>query len=669
MSVRISRLSDIFPSSPTEVTNPVATFQQLQQLLEQSLRDLPTDSSERGSAQERELIQALQRLSGRLHHILDDSTDSGYSGEMKPSGPSPKTLTPATIPLTQGPIHLLTSCDGVILMANDLAVEVLGVDVLSLGTVSLAEWIPYDEWRLIRQHIKSAQPPQDSVTWVVNLGPPGVAVKRMTCTVIPMVDQSQKVTAWHWDLRSHHDPVPSHSFASLIGGLETDLLKGQCLNDCLKYVCEGLVQTFGYPFVWIATVQDSQPIQLRAQASASDLDWDVQGSLWWDSISRQEMLAQACVASEGSLISCKTPYTGEFAWFPSGFHLQEAYSLPLSQGNLSGLLVVCSKASNRFNSAVRGWLEGLGHLIEDLLGRGIEMEQFRLHSAVIGSVQEAVCVTDPHGRVEWVNQAYSKLLGVTSYQLVGKPFRTFPHAQLHGIWSDIDPAITEIGCVKTEVMEKGRHGESLVLDQVLTPIVDAQGKITHFVIVLHDVTARAVAVMQMKHQAYHDALTDLPNRVMFEDRLQLALAQSRRDGTLVALLFLDLDNFKSINDQHGHQIGDRLLRVVAKRLVTCVRTTDTVSRLSGDEFTIILQGFDRIQDIRQVAQKIVDCLIAPIPLGGQNIPIQTSIGIAVSPKDSTDPNSLLAIADRAMYRAKHFGGQRWYFATSEWNME
>jgi diguanylate cyclase (GGDEF)-like protein len=173
----------------------------------------------------------------------------------------------------------------------------------------------------------------------------------------------------------------------------------------------------------------------------------------------------------------------------------------------------------------------------------------------------------------------------------------------------------------------------------------------------------------MKHQAYHDVLTDLPNRIMFEDRLQQALAQARRDGTLLALMFLDLDNFKCINDQYGHQMGDRLLRVVAKRLVTCVRTTDTVSRLSGDEFTIILQGLDRIQDIRQVAQKIVDCLTPPISLGEQDIPVQTSIGIAVSPKDSTDPQRLLAIADRAMYQAKDFGGQRWYFATSEWNIE
>ncbi len=671
MAFQISHPSGSLRVPRTEATGPVTTFHQLQQILEQSLRDLHAESRDLESAPDQELSQALQRLSGQLQHILAESTDVNLSLEpLSPDSSAPVLgSTSNSVPLSGGPIHLMTSCDGAVLMANDAAVDALGLDLANIGTMALTEWIPYEEWRLIRQQLKTGELPQESVTWVVNMELPGVGLKKMRCSGTPMLDQSGNVTAWHWDLRQHLDSVPSHPFAQLVQGLETDLLNGQCLDDCLKRICEGLVQTFGYPFVWIATVRDSQRIQLRAQALASDLDWDAQGPLWWVSISRQETLAQACVASEGSLVSCETPHTGEFAWFPSGFHLEEAYLLPLRQGDLSGLLVVCSKMPKGFDPSIREWLEGLGHLIKGLMARGMEMEQLRLHSAVMGSVHDAVCVTDPHGRVEWVNQAYTTLLSVSPGQVLGAPLRSFPHAQLQQAWSNLDSTATEIGCVKTEVMEKGSHGESLVLDQVLTPLVDAEGKITHFVVILHDVTARAVAEIQMKHQAYHDALTDLPNRIMFEDRLQLALAQARRDGTLVALLFLDLDNFKSINDQHGHPMGDRLLRVVAKRLVAIVRTTDTVSRLSGDEFTIILQGLDRIQDIRQVARKIVDCLAAPIHLGGQDIPVQTSIGIAVSPTDSTDPHRLLAMADQAMYRAKDFGGQRWYFATPEWNME
>jgi diguanylate cyclase (GGDEF)-like protein/PAS domain S-box-containing protein len=649
----------------------VATFQQLQQLLEQSLRDLHADSSDLESAQEQELSQALQRLTGRLHHVLAESTDSDRSDELAVSAfsPSSSVSAPSAVPFSQGPIHLMTSGEGVILMANDAAVDVLNMDVASIGTVSLAEWIPYEEWRLIRQQLKTVELPKGSVTWVVSMVLSGASLQKVNCSVAPMLDQSRKVTTWHWELRKHSDSPRSDPFNTLVQGLESELLNGQSLDCCLQRMCDGLVQTFGYPFVWMATVRNGQRIQLRAQAVTPDLDWDAQGPLWWASVSRQDELAQACVASEGSLVSRDSLHTGEFSWFPSSFHLQEAYCLPMRQGDLSGLLVVCSTMTKAFDPSVQGWLEALGRQIESVMARGMEMEQLRLHSAVIGSVHDAVCVTDLQGRLEWVNQAFSKVLGVTPCQVLGSPLRSFPHAQLQEAWPMLASTASGMSCVKTEVMEKGSNGESLVLEQVLTPLVDAQGKTTHFIVILHDVTARVVSEMQMKHQAYHDVLTDLPNRIMFEDRLQQALAQARRDGTLLALLFLDLDNFKCINDQYGHQMGDRLLRVVAKRLVTCVRTTDTVSRLSGDEFTIILQGLDRIQDIRQVAQKIVDCLTPPISLGGQDIPVQTSIGIAVSPKDSTDPQRLLAIADRAMYQAKNFGGQRWYFATPEWNIE
>jgi diguanylate cyclase (GGDEF)-like protein/PAS domain S-box-containing protein len=646
----------------------MAMFDQFQQLLEQSLRDLHAESNNRESAQEQELSQALQRLTGRLNGILAESTDCDLSDELVLPRSSP--VVSASEALAQNPLHLMTSCDGMLLMANDAVLEVLGLDVRRIGSMSIAERIVSEDWRWIRQELKAVQPPQGSVSWVVTMNLAGVSLQKMICSVTPMLDQSRKVMAWHWELRQPDDSPRFHPFGTFVQGFEAQLVNGHPLDSCLKKICDGFVQTFGYPFVWIATVQDGQPIKLQAQAVTPDLDWGIHGPSWWESISRQEMLAQACVASEGSLVSCDSPYTGEFAWFPTAFQLQEAYCVPLAgQGGFSGLLVVCSRIPKAFDPSIREWLEALGGEMEHVMDRGMEMEQLRLHSAVIGSVQHAVCVTNPHGRVEWVNQAYTTLLGVMPHQVLGTPLRSFPHAQLQKSWPTPESASMKTGCVKTEVMEKGKDGVSLVFEQVLTPLVDAQGRTTHFVVILHDVTARTVAAMQMKHQAYHDALTDLPNRVMFEDRLQLAIAQARRDGTMLAVLFLDLDNFKSINDQHGHQTGDRLLRVVAKRLVTCVRTTDTVSRLSGDEFTIVVQGVDRIQDIRQVAQKIVDCLTSPIHIGGKAIPVQMSIGIAVYPKDSIDPRRLVAIADQAMYRAKDYGGRRWYFATPEWNIE
>ncbi len=669
MAFQILSPTDKLFTPHSKVTRPVATFQQLQQLLQQSLQDLHVESGRLESVDERELSQALQRLSGRLNAILSEATDSRFSSERVVSNSSLPVSTPTASFPTQGSIHLMTTRDGVVLMANDAAVDMLGFDLTNIGTMSLAEWISYEEWRLIREQLNAVHQLQESMSWVLNMRLSGGGLEKMKCIVTPLLDQSRNVTTWHWELRPHRDSSSTYPFVKLVQGLETELLHGESLDSCLQRICDAFVETFGNPFVWIATVRHGQRIQLRAHAVTSDLDWDAQGPLWWSSISRQEVLAQACVACEGSLNSSETSHTGEFGWFPSGFHLEESYCVPFNiQEDLSGLMVVCSRKTKEFDVSVRGWLETLAHQVQRVIARGMEMEQFRLHSAALGSVHDAVCVTDPHGYVEWVNQAFTTLLGMTPRQVLGVNLRSFPHSQLQEIGSFDSPS-TSLGCVKTEIMEKGSNGESLVLEQVLTPLVNTQGKITHFVILLHDVTARAVAEMQIKHQVYHDALTDLPNRVMFEDHLLMGLAQARRDGNLLALFFLDLDNFKSINDQHGHQMGDRLLRVIAKRLVTCVRTTDTVSRLSGDEFTVILQGLDRIQDIRQVAQKILACLIAPIRLSGQDIPVQTSIGIAVSPNDSTDPYRLLAIADQAMYRAKDIGGQCWFFATPEWNTD
>ncbi|MDH3769559.1 MAG: PAS domain-containing protein, partial [Nitrospirota bacterium] len=440
MSGRISGLTGSLPAPLTEVTRPVATFQHLQQLLEQSLRDLHAESGDLESAQEQELSEALQRLTGRLHHILAESTDSDRSDELAVSAfsPSSSVSAPSSVPFSQSPIHLMTSGEGVILMANDAAVDALNMDVANIGTVSLAEWIPYEEWRLIRQELKTVEPAKGSVTWVVSMDLSGASLQKMICSVAPMLDQSRKVTAWHWELRKHIDSAPSHPFATLVQGFETELLNGQSLDYCLKRMCDGLVQTFGYPFVWMATVRNGQRIQLRAQAVTPDLDWDAQGPPWWASISRQDELTQACVASEGSLVSRDTPHTGEFAWFPSAFHLQEAYCLPLGHGDLSGLLVVCSTMTKAFDLSVRGWLKALGHQIESVMARGMEMEQLRLHSAVIGSVHDAVCVTDPHGRLEWVNQAFSKVLGVTPCQVLGSPLRSFPHAQLQEAWPTLE---------------------------------------------------------------------------------------------------------------------------------------------------------------------------------------------------------------------------------------
>lgn len=187
----------------------------------------------------------------------------------------------------------------------------------------------------------------------------------------------------------------------------------------------------------------------------------------------------------------------------------------------------------------------------------------------------------------------------------------------------------------------------------------------HMTITLSLAMVRKETEARILHMALHDPLTDLPNRTLFYDRLKQTLAQAKRHGRGVGVLFVDLDHFKAINDSLGHETGDALLKIVADRLGRCVRSSDTIARLSGDEFTLVLQDLNREQDAGHVAQKILEAVCQPAPVGNQQIPITASVGIALYPSDATDPDALIAQADRAMYRAKEKGGNCWQFVSED----
>ena len=191
----------------------------------------------------------------------------------------------------------------------------------------------------------------------------------------------------------------------------------------------------------------------------------------------------------------------------------------------------------------------------------------------------------------------------------------------------------------------------------------------HVSIILSLAAVRKETAARIFHLTHHDSLTDLPNRILFTDRLKQALARAKRYGRGVGVLFVDLDRFKSINDSLGHETGDAVLKIVAERLVRCVRSTDTIARLSGDEFAMVLSDLAQGQDAGHVAQKVLDAVCRPAIVGDRTIPITASIGIALYPFDAADPDVLLAQADRAMYRAKEKGGQGYQFVSVEMNVQ
>jgi diguanylate cyclase (GGDEF)-like protein len=212
-----------------------------------------------------------------------------------------------------------------------------------------------------------------------------------------------------------------------------------------------------------------------------------------------------------------------------------------------------------------------------------------------------------------------------------------------------------------------RDGSEAAIEDSAAPIHDRQRQVTGAVMVFHDVSAARALSARMAHLAQHDSLTDLPNRLLLNDRLAQATALAHRAGQRLAIMYLDIDRFKTINDSLGHAIGDRLLQSVAQRLSHCVRLTDTVSRQGGDEFVILLSQLANGEDAALSAEKILAALAAPHGIEEHALYVTASIGVATYPEDGTTPEALLKNADFAMYRAKEKGRNCFQFFTPEMN--
>lgn len=285
----------------------------------------------------------------------------------------------------------------------------------------------------------------------------------------------------------------------------------------------------------------------------------------------------------------------------------------------------------------------------------------------LNSIGDAVMTTDTQGNVTYLNAEAEGLTGWTRAESFARPLSevfdvtdgmTGQHAQ--------DPSRLAIEHnkkvrLKGNYILVGRDGNETAIEHSAAPIHDRQGNILGAVIVFRDVIVSRERRLQMLHLAEHDALTDLPNRLLLNDRLARSIALARRYGRRLAVLFLDCDRFKHINDTLGHAIGDQVLRSIARRLSTCVRESDTVSRHGGDEFLILLSEVDQPEDAGVIAEKIVTSLAEPHFIAGHELQLTASVGIALYPEDGQDAQSLVMRADTAMYHAKNTGRNRYGF--------
>jgi diguanylate cyclase (GGDEF)-like protein/PAS domain S-box-containing protein len=293
-----------------------------------------------------------------------------------------------------------------------------------------------------------------------------------------------------------------------------------------------------------------------------------------------------------------------------------------------------------------------------------------LHAA-LDQLPISVLITDTRGTIEYVNPTFLKTKGFTAQEVVGQNPRVLKSGQMDGrvysnLWSDL-----KAGRVWRGEFENRRKDGTLLWERTtVTPLRDDHGAVTHYMAINEDITQRKAAENRAWHQANHDTLTGLPNRILFQDRLTAALAQARRRDAQVAVLFIDLDHFKTINDTHGHAAGDEVLRQTTDRLRDMLRDTDTLARMGGDEFTISLVSDGKERDFALVAERILDSLRLPFTTrSGEELLIGGSIGLAVFPRDGEEALPLIRNADTAMYRAKAAGRNSYQFFTSDMNRE
>jgi len=308
-----------------------------------------------------------------------------------------------------------------------------------------------------------------------------------------------------------------------------------------------------------------------------------------------------------------------------------------------------------------------------IIGTGLDIterrrteQQLQLAATVFESSNEAILITDTSANIIDVNESFSRITGYNREEVVGKNPRLLKSDRhdkpfYEAMWHSL---LTK-GRWRGEVWEKRKNGQIYPKWLSISTVYNEKNERSYYVGIFSDITKIKQTEEYLQYLAYKDTLTGLPNRTLFQDRLEQAMRQADRNQTLVVLMFLDLDRFKNINDTLGHRIGDQLLVNAAQRFKDCVRVSDTVARLGGDEFTVILTNLPDSSAVTIVAQKLIAALAAPFFLSAHEIVMTTSIGITIYPNDASTVDDLLKNADTAMYHAKDRGRNNYQFFSQE----
>lgn len=317
-----------------------------------------------------------------------------------------------------------------------------------------------------------------------------------------------------------------------------------------------------------------------------------------------------------------------------------------------------------------GKVTSLLAVTRDITAKKQAESKLRLAASVFTHAHEGIMICDADQVVIDVNPTFTEITGYSREEMLGStPRHLRSVGQSDEFYQAMWQSINSQGYWEGELWNQRRDGRMLAERLTISRVVDEAGCVTHYIGSFSDITALKEQQTQLEYLAHYDPLTRLPNRTLLSDRMTQALAQSKRSGSLMALCYLDLDGFKAINDQHGHDAGDALLIEVARRLNHTLRAGDTVARLGGDEFVLLLVGIKVLEECDRTVSRILKTIAAPIRVKGQECSVSGSIGVTIYPDDDADPDTLLRHADQAMYAAKQCGKNRYQLYDAAQDLE
>jgi diguanylate cyclase (GGDEF)-like protein/PAS domain S-box-containing protein len=442
--------------------------------------------------------------------------------------------------------------------------------------------------------------------------------------------------------------ITARKYAQLIDelydNLEEQAMLGRDMEHVLGIFCVELSQALSLPLVWIARPTEEDPRVIAAAGKLVSQVSAINSALFDDSAQRQHF-EQA-----------SQPQTLTTDLRAHGFGDSLIVPLNIPSKGFNAILLFHADLTQHFSATDTERFHKLAAKIAIIIQLADDQKWMLLHRAAVESTANAILISDNEANIEWCNDAFTRLSGYTLDEIKGKNQSMLnsgkqPPSLYEAMWQQLSKKRVWRG----ELINEHKNGIIYSTVETITPLIDDRGEVTHFVTVQEDISELKAAEERLQYLATHDYLTELPNRFMFKERLDHAIQSAIREESKLAVLYLDLDGFKSINDSLGHQTGDIILQDLAKRLAKLVRKSDTIARIGGDEFVILVEDITQLESINDVSRKLLEAFKQSFTVHDNQYKLTASIGISVYPQDGANAEELLSHSDAAMYYAKEQG--------------